>query len=370
MIKLLPEERFPEIRKIFSPLTFHLAVEAVLMRATPGKIWLDDLEDPAAGLLQVHHRFYISGDPTKTDFIEGVRLLFLDEILPAGRANGEDAFTMYFSEGWGPVIENDIFQEIKPIWGRRYYYEWNGANIFNLPSPEKDLQLIEVDKALLVDTNLVNLEDLLEEMQSERSSVEEFLQYSFGLCLRSRHQIITWCLSEYNSGNRCEIGIATHPDYRKRGLAVFTGSAFLRAAAIRGYTQIGWHCWASNEGSWKTAEKIGLAREQEYDSFLVFFQHSVHQAVHGDILLNQGRYSEALNLFTASIDKGDAPGWVYLSAACACAQIGAVDTAFKHLHRAAEYGVLDRHNIEGLKLLEPLIHVPAWTALLNELESE
>ena len=51
-------------------------------------------------------------------------------------------------------------------------------------------------------------------MCSERASVDEFLGRSVGVYIVRRDptagdELVSWCLSEYNHGGRCEIGIET-----------------------------------------------------------------------------------------------------------------------------------------------------------------
>jgi RimJ/RimL family protein N-acetyltransferase len=75
------------------------------------------------------------------------------------------------------------------------------------------------------DPLIKNPDFLTDEMCSERESVEDFLQTSFGLCLVHDHEIGGWCLSEYNHADGCEIGIATSPPYQRRGFATLMTSA-------------------------------------------------------------------------------------------------------------------------------------------------
>ncbi len=65
-------------------------------------------------------------------------------------------------------------------------------------------------------------------MTSERPS-EDFLRRSFGQCLVHNGAIAGWCLSEYNSGPRCEVGIAVAEPYQRRGLATTMAIAFFAA---------------------------------------------------------------------------------------------------------------------------------------------
>lgn len=67
----------------------------------------------------------------------------------------------------------------------------------------------------VVNKHLKNTGALVKEMQSERQSVRDFLDKSFGLCLVQGDGIVSWSLSEYNSEDRCEVGIATVEGYRR-----------------------------------------------------------------------------------------------------------------------------------------------------------
>jgi RimJ/RimL family protein N-acetyltransferase len=78
-------------------------------------------------------------------------------------------------------------------------------------------------------------------------------------------------MSEYNVGNRCEIGIATSEKHRQKGLATLSTKLFLNEAHRRGYTRVGWDCWARNVPSVSTARKAGLAFVEEYPALVVVF---------------------------------------------------------------------------------------------------
>jgi RimJ/RimL family protein N-acetyltransferase len=108
-----------------------------------------------------------------------------------------------------------------------------------------------------------------EEMCSERASVEEFLGKSFGFAAVQRGAFACWCMSEYNLGNRCEVGIETVKEYRRRGLAVLVAGAMFSHAASVGVRRIGWHCWSDNAGSVATAESLGLRYVAEFPAFSV-----------------------------------------------------------------------------------------------------
>ena len=63
--------------------------------------------------------------------------------------------------------------------------------------PSKDYEILRIDKAFL-SLNRRNLEQVKKEMVSERSSLEEFLNNSFGFAVTCDNEIVSWCMSEYN----------------------------------------------------------------------------------------------------------------------------------------------------------------------------
>ena len=113
------------------------------------------------------------------------------------------------------------------------------------------------------------IDSVQEEMCSERASVEDFLARSFGICPVYENEIAGWCMSEYNVGDRCEIGIATTPTHQRKGIATLATWYFLAEAQRRGYRRVGWDCWARNEASAATARKAGFTLVEEYPAVVV-----------------------------------------------------------------------------------------------------
>jgi len=87
---------------------------------------------------------------------------------------------------------------------------------------------------------------------------------SFGFCALKGDEIAAWCMSEYNAENRFEIGIETHPDHRRKGLALQTARACMNHGLANGYTQVGWHCWVHNIESNALAKRLGFKHVLKY----------------------------------------------------------------------------------------------------------
>jgi RimJ/RimL family protein N-acetyltransferase len=360
-------DRYPRLAGLFDPLGHHLAVRAVLAGAAPGRVHVDDARQPRSAMIHVQHRFYLAGDASDERFNAALHRQFVEEIYPRALAAGDEAFTLYFSDGWHDAITGQVLAGLDPIPGERVYYELTQRPEGVQPQVPPELRLVPVDRALTQDRSISNLDDLLEEMRSERETVEAFLDQGFGVCLRGSDLLVTWCLSEYDLGERCEVGIATHPDHRRRGLATATGRAFVERAVAGGVTRIGWHCWADNQGSRSTALRIGCDEVRTYPSFLAFFDPPLNMAVHGDISLDQGALHEARGWFARAEATGRAPAWAYFAGARAAARLHDAPEAMRLLEQAAARGFDQRRYYEASEDLAGLHGTPGWDALMDRL---
>jgi RimJ/RimL family protein N-acetyltransferase len=255
----LPQESYPNVLPLLAGIPDHLAPLALLAGRASGTVFVDDLANPQAALLRAAHRYYLVGRADLNDFNQRLAQYFnervVSNLLPGW------GFPLYYAEdGWVEAVGQVILPELTLYQPDRQYYSLDldtaqDATAAELPG---GFQLRAVDQALLEQANIANMDDLLEEMQSERVSVEEFLANSFGMVLVGDGLVISWCLSEYNLGDNCEVGIATTEGYRQRGFAALTGEAFLRQARSQGIRRVGWHCWARNTPSSAAARRLGF----------------------------------------------------------------------------------------------------------------
>ncbi len=99
---------------------------------------------------------------------------------------------------------------------------------------------------------------------------EDFFARGFGFVTETldNHKIVSWSICDCIGDHACEIGIHTHPDYRRQGLAALTASAAVDYALAQGLGVVGWHCNADNIGSQHTALRVGFTLERDYVSFV------------------------------------------------------------------------------------------------------
>jgi GNAT superfamily N-acetyltransferase len=269
MINELDQVDFERAWPLFEAMDHHLAIRSILAGATPAPVYVDDPVEPKAAITWAQHRVFLAGDATHAAFNGALSRLLTEHYVPQAVAAGRRGLVLFCSpDGWERQIDL-IFKGRSPVRGQRLYYA--------LKTPTQDWRALiqegfvlrQVDEALLAETHLKNLDALTTEMCSERPSVKDFLDRSFGVCLLHDKEIVGWCLSEYNLAQRCEIGIATVRAYQRQGVATITASALIAHALTDGITHIGWHCWADNVGSMAVAEKVGFERVMTYPAFYV-----------------------------------------------------------------------------------------------------
>jgi tetratricopeptide (TPR) repeat protein len=202
-------------------------------------------------------------------------------------------------------------------------------------------------------------------MCSERETVEAFLAHSFGVCVVADGALAGWCLSEYNCGLRCEVGIETAEPYRRRGLATAMTLALVEQARTRGYTHVGWHCRSNNAPSAATAVRSGLRKVCDYPAFIAFFDPIDNLAVNGNYAWQAGRLDEALQWYARAFALGEAKNWAYWYAAGAAAVADNCDLAIAYLTNALAKGYrVSADQLSQNAWFVGLHDMPAWQQLL------
>ena len=92
-------------------------------------------------------------------------------------------------------------------------------------------------------------------------SSEQFLKEGFGYIALDQEQVCAVAFSAAVSSMEIDIGVETHEDYRRKGLAaILTGRMCEHIAAI-GKKPV-WACSTMNKGSMSTALKCGFVQDR------------------------------------------------------------------------------------------------------------
>lgn len=369
MIQKLQPIDYSGARLVHNEMEIHLAVKALLEGSSPGEVYVDDPVNPKSVFAWTMHRFFLAGAFDNNAFNARVKVLFDQTIYPKARQMGRDGFTLYYApDGWGDVIQKDILFGKYPLQEMRQYYVFKDFKHDWRSMLADGFSTLPVDEELLAKEHLKNLDELIEETQSERPSVEAYLESSFGTCVVHQDELVSWCLSEYNCAERCEVGIETQRDYQKRGLATITASALIEKAHSEGITEIGWHCYAGNKPSSATALKIGFEKVSDYPVFWAMFDEAINMAVNGNSKFEQKAYKEAVEWYQRAINIGEVPAWMYWNTASAYAHLDDKESAFNNLNLAVDKGFRDAEYYQNSPHFERFHGTQEWEHVMDRLK--
>ncbi|MHA2226779.1 MAG: GNAT family N-acetyltransferase [Candidatus Hodarchaeales archaeon] len=276
----LIELEFAEFRKISHLFTqtehLRFTIDAVIAGNTPGRIWVNDSSHPSSVFLwDGFHCYYLVGNSNNEDFNNGFKQLLIKKIAPQAVENNREIFKLeYSSKEWESVIES-ILKEKKPVKSLRIFLtlskpltpKWQET----LPS---DFNVRKIDKKLL-ESDVKNVQTIIDEITSCWVSVGAFLERGFGFCLihepkKGKEEVQGWCTGEYFSQGKCGIGIHTFPHFQKRGFATAMASAFIEQCFSLNI-QPHWDASANNQVSVRVAENVGFEKLHLYNVFMGSF---------------------------------------------------------------------------------------------------
>jgi RimJ/RimL family protein N-acetyltransferase len=367
-VKIIDPNYYALAAPILNNIKHQSVIQTILSGLTPGFIYVDCPENPEAAFAQFKHRTFLSGKCNLVDH-KDFRQFILDEMFDNCRTADVPLIRLSASNpAWITFTANCLAAE-KPILTdyQCYLYECSSP-IDEIVIPE-GFVLQPVDEALLLQ-DFSGKAQLLEEICSERESIEAFLAQSFGIAAFHENKLAGWCLSEYNYKNQCEVGIATKPQFQRQGLAKVMTKNFLNQAYHHGINRILWHCYKSNIGSRKTALSAGFSLYKEEQVLIQYIDQGLHLAVHGNIAFNKEKYSEALAWFEKSLSFKTHLVWVVWNAACAAVHTGQFDRAFDYLNQALTFGFSDLDKLVQSDHLTPLKNDPRWGNLITRLTQE
>jgi GNAT superfamily N-acetyltransferase len=242
---------------LFTGSHVQLALAAIAAGNTKGRMWQHTTNQ--AGLLwdQGNNVLYVAGDlavfELRTELKQLIGSTVHEEAIHAGLARFKTVALINNSQ----AILHELFagMALQPLETRLYRYAGTQPSITDLSI--EGMQVVPIDAILLQRTDLADLADIREEIAWMWPSQAHFEQYGLGYAAILDQRIVCWCTSEYVSMDRCGIGIATQPAFERRGIATITAAYLVQACVERGLVPY-WECRASNMGSVRVAEKLGL----------------------------------------------------------------------------------------------------------------
>ncbi len=348
------------VRPLFAELTrMHLNVAAVLENTCPGEIWADTDTPPRTACITSGILIYLAGDPENEVFNQAIH-----RRLPRDRI-----FVLICDpEAWSGALDR-ILDGTYAVRATSRYLELQESLVPDWQAHIPDGYTLRYVDAALLSGGLENHEALREWITDEWNSIEDFLERGAGTCLISEETIASWSLMDYASGTRCEIGIETDHRHRRCGLGTLAAAATTAGALDRGYSRVGWHCWANNLGSQGVARNVGFELAAEYD---VFINHWAAQNVTD---MTQEEFRAFAQAYERAFEaQPPTSGFPHIVCAKAWALSHDRSGSFRHLNKAIDLGWLKGK--EHLREIWPeffwnpnLEEIPEWQAMLDRFAS-
>ncbi|HNS50678.1 MAG TPA: GNAT family N-acetyltransferase [Anaerolineae bacterium] len=337
----LTSDQLASVSPLFAGFDYSLSLQAAIEGLNPGRIFADDAAKPRTALALTVEGYLLAGEHNDLDILEALRQFLHDSIF-SGKVyvNGDDTLSLaVHPDAWETRLPELIpTHEAEKV--PRYHYLCSQVSLDWRAHLPQGYELRRVDRDLLANSDLARSKDLSEEeIEVYWGSLSHFFERGIGFCVLHGAQEVSHCTADCAAGTQIDVGIWTHPDHRRRGLAAAVVAATVEHCLAVGFRQVGWHCNVENVGSWKTAERVGFRRNREYAYYYYIYdlvdhwaELGWHHRKRGDYVRSTGYYER---VFAARTEN---PDYYYHDAALAWAQLGDVDRALRYLNEAANRG--------------------------------
>ena len=270
MINEIQKYDFKKYKQLFKKIFYNLNSLTVINGDNQGRIWLDVPENPKTGVLvDNENSIYLVGDPTNLDLNKEIADLIFNEILPEAKKtaeNFENTWVIYYDDdNWKKKIEQDMdIVDYLPL-KRMYFFLKKPSSINWKEIIPAESTMNFINEEFLQRKDLKNFNEITDYIKKSWESKEDFIKRGFGFCLVNNEKIITsWCISDWVTEKKTEIGVGTDENFRRKGYATLVVKATIEYCLKNNFT-VSWHCSSHNIASQKTAEKVGFYLAKEYD---------------------------------------------------------------------------------------------------------
>lgn len=273
MIALAPHE-FALAKPLFHELAeMHLFVTAVFNHDLPGRIYVDDVDSPRSGFMSTKEMQFLAGDPDNMAFNTALKQVLRSTICigDAPEVTLEEIDLTFVGDRWLEQLPF-LFGDWRwpPIPDRAAHYRLTSFQGKWRESVPDGYTILPLDKQHIAH----HPEDL---SQFEVKQFADFGPADFGFCALWNGRIVCMCSSDVVSGQACEIGIETHPEHRRKGLATVTTAATVEYALSAGLSDIRWICEVENIGSVKTAVNVGFTEQFQTTGYFFILDEAEHR---------------------------------------------------------------------------------------------
>jgi RimJ/RimL family protein N-acetyltransferase len=385
MIHELKKRDYKKVRPLFKELDWNLITSAVIEGTSPGRVYVDRVEDPRTAFMCTVEGYYLAGYDSNDGFNTSLNKLILGRIFAGDtvRSNETEVAIGFHPGSWKEKM-SIIFQGRIPLTTARRHYVCTELKADHwMDHVPEGFRVLRIDEKLLRTHQLEIPEHVTGWMKTNWGSIPDFMKKGFGFCTLHDKRIVSWSIADCTSGDACEIGIHTREDYRRQGLATLTAAAAVDYSLSSGFRQVGWHCEEHNLGSIGVAEKVGFKLERKYIQYYACANQAHHLGETAQSHFRAKRYKEAIESYEKffATPPEELPKWLrqilpkelgthYFRVAYAHAAIGEDNGALKYLEKAVDNGWLYMDFLMSCKEFESMHGTSAWNSILEKLRKK
>lgn len=247
-----------------------IEVKAVVEGINPGRIFVDNIYSPDAGLVWLGNNdgFLFIGNESNEEFNSQINH-FIDTMI---QAEAEKVGLKWFEamgnhQKWDVVIEKLFAHRKLESWNQKVY-TLQKENFYAEDEPVigQEFEVIKIDEELYYSNTLHNIDLLHSKILEYWSSTEQFFRLGTGYCIKNPNNIISICFSGFVIDDVHAVDIETLKAYGGNKLAQKLAHVFARDCLENDFTPY-WDCMEDNNPSIAVAEKIGFTNIFNYKGY-------------------------------------------------------------------------------------------------------
>lgn len=258
-------EEFEKVKKLLASNNKKFVFDSIIEGNTQGRIYVNSKDSPELYVIFDGGNFvlYLGGETDNHEEYEKCVNYIRESILTEDlKEFGEWITISYTSNIWKNTLL-DVLKGLTIEQDNRVLYKYNLVNTPHDNELDLFFQVKAIDENILNNSELENIEELLDEIIGMWGNTEEFVKNGFGYCALYGEKLISWCTGEFFSEKTCGIGIYTIEEERKKGVASAVTKCFVAECSNRGLVPY-WDSWDDNVSSIKVAEKVGFDKVEVY----------------------------------------------------------------------------------------------------------
>jgi hypothetical protein len=269
MIHELNQAKFYKCERLLNDVG-HLETKAVIGGNNPGRIFVDHLDAPKAGLIWLgnHDGFFFIGDEENELFHHEINDFIDTIIIPEVRQLNLTNFIVIGNHSrWDKTIEK--------FFAHRHMQKFN-QNVYRLkhhkhdkPSIKQDYHVKKITKDLFLNqTNSIeNIGFLHSKIAEFWSSPESYFDKGIGYGVIYQNKIVSLCFSGFVAGNVHGLDMETIEEHQGNKLGQVAASSVVDECVSKGMIPY-WDCEEANKPSNAIAKKIGLEKSFSYHVYI------------------------------------------------------------------------------------------------------